>query len=200
LLAPTYVFFAAFSQILLAAGLLALVEQYSPGRGRWLRAGLLACALLVSVRALGISTWGAACAWKNSYQSTQTILRQELQPYVATDQPVLLSSAFLYGAADLGVKNPVNCDWYFDHAHWTNNAQTAALERLCPPKLVLTQFDYYRSFKPLIGQLRQHPERVDIHVHNFANLPVPDAIPSLERVVQHISWAPVIVDLAWKQP
>jgi hypothetical protein len=176
------------------------VEQYSPGRGRWLRAGLLACALLVSVRALGISTWGAASAWKNSYQSTQTILRQELQPYVATDQPVLLSSAFLYGAADLGVKNPVNCDWYFDHAHWTNNAQTAALERLCPPKLVLTQFDYYRSFKPLIGQLRQHPERVDIHVHNFANLPVPDAIPSLERVVQHISWAPVIVDLAWKQP
>ena len=200
LLSPTYVFFAAFSQILLAAGLLALVEQYSPGRGRWLRAGLLACALLVSVRALGISTWGAASAWKNSYQSTQTILRQELQPYVATDQPVLLSSAFLYGAADLGVKNPVNCDWYFDHAHWTNNAQTAALERLCPPKLVLTQFDYYRSFKPLIGQLRQHPERVDIHVHNFANLPVPDAIPSLERVVQHISWAPVIVDLAWKQP
>lgn len=200
LLSPNYSSYVAFSQILLAAGLLALAETGFPGRRRCLRAALLACAVLVSVRAIGITTWGVACAWKNSYAGTQTVLRTELQPFLTSDQPVLLSCAFLYGAADLGVKNPVHCDWYFDHAHWTNNAQTAALARLRPPKLVLTQFDYYRGFERPLAQLRQSPGLVDIRVRNLAALPVPDAHPALQRVLQHISWAPVIVDLDWHQP
>jgi len=198
LLAADYVSFAAFSQILLAAGLVALVQQYLPQRGGWLRLGLVGCVLLVSVRAMGMTTWGVACAWKNSYQSTQAVLRAELAPFVDSNQPVVLSSAFLYRAADLGVKSPINGEWYFDHAHWTNQAQIAGLIRCQPPKLVLTQFDYYRGFKLVLEQLRQRPELVEVQVRNLAALRPPDAIPALQRVVQHISWAPVIVDLHWK--
>lgn len=200
LLSGNYVNYAAFTQIILAAGLLALVQKYFPNRERLLRVALLACVLVVSVRAIGMTTWGGVCAWKNSYQSTQAVLRNELEPFTISNQPVLISSAFLYCAADLGVKNPVHCDWYFDHAHWTNNAQMNALARCQPPKLVLTQFDYYRSFIAPLADLRQHPELVEIRVRNLAKAPVPDAIHSLQRVVQHISWAPVIVDLNWKQP
>lgn len=199
LLLPTnYIMYAMFTQILLAAGLLAWVEQYLPGRGGGLRLALAGCALLVSVRAAGMSTWGVACAWKNGYGHTQAVLREELRPFATSGQPVLVSSAYLYQAVDLGVKNPVHCDWYFDHTTWTNGAQVAALERLRPPKLVLTQFDYYRGFVEPLEQLRQHPETVEIRVRDQAAVRVPDASPSLQRVVQHISWAPVMVDLNWK--
>ena len=200
LLAADYVSFVAFSQILLAAGLIALVQQHLPKREGRLRLALLGCVLLVSVRAIGITTWGVACAWKNSYQSTQAVLRQELAPFLNSNRPVMLSSAFLYRAADLGVKDPIHCDWYFDHAHWTNHAQIAGLIQCQPSKLVLTQFDYYRGFAPVLEQLRQRPELVEVQVRNLAALRPPDAIPALQRVVQHISWAPVIVDLHWKEP
>ena len=200
LLPANYFGYAIFTQVLLAAGLLALVREHAPQREAWLRAGLWACVALVSVRAVGMTSWGAACAWKNSYQNTQTVLREELEPYVHSDQPVLVSSPFLYGATAIGVKNPIHSDWYFDHAHWTNNAQTTALERLHPPKLVLSQFDYYRNFEELLAQFQTHPELVAVRVRNLAVLRAPDSIPSLQRVIQHISWAPVVVDLDWKQP
>jgi hypothetical protein len=139
-----------------------------------------------------------ACAWKNSYQNTQAVLRAELEPFVNSERPVLVSSAFLYGAAELGVKTPIHSDWYFDHVYWTENAETDGLARLQPAKLVLTQFDYYRSFVLPLEKLRQHPELVEIRVRNLAAVRPPDAFPTLQRVVQHISWAPVIVDLNWK--
>ena len=199
LLAPNYVTYVMFAQVILAAGLLALVQQFFPGRTRWLQASLLACAALVSIRAAGITTWGAACAWKNSYQSTQAILRTELAPYTASDEPVFISSAFLYSAVNLGVKNPIHSDWYFDHATWTNGAQIYGLEQCHPSKLILTQFDFYRTFEPLVKQLQSQSGLVDIRVRNLAAMPAPDAFPSLQRVVQHVSWAPVIVDLNWKQ-
>ena len=72
--------------------------------------------------------------------------------------------------------------------------------RLRPPKLVLNQFDYYRAFVPLLEKLRRHPELVQVQVRDFAAVRTPDSIPSLQRVVQHISWAPVIVDLHWQTP
>lgn len=199
LLAANYVGHVLFVQILLAAGLLALAENYFPDRKRSLRAVLLGCGLLISVRAIGMSTWGLACAWKNSYQSTQAVLRTELEPFVKTNTPVMLSSAFLYRATAMGVTTPIYCDWYFDHAHWTNHAQVSALIRYQPAKLVLTQFDFHRAFVPVIAELRQQPGLVEIQVRDFAAVRTPDSIPSLQRVVQNISWAPVIVDLAWKK-
>lgn len=202
LLASNYVAYAIFTQIILAAGLLALAEKHFPERRRRVRVLLLGCVLLVSVRAVGMTTWGAVCAWKNSYQSTQAVLRAELGQYVTSDQPVLISSSFLYCAADMGVKNPVHSDWFFDHSNWVadSNAPLEGIMKLQPPKLVLTQFDYYRSFAPLLAALGQHPDIVGIRVRDFAAVRVPDASPSLQRVVQHISWAPVVVDLTWKNP
>jgi hypothetical protein len=198
LLAANYVTYVMFTQILFAAALLALAQKYFPERERWQRLALLTGVLLVSIRAAGMTTWGVACAWNNSYQNTQAVLRTELGPFTKSDRPVLVSSAFLYGAAELGVKNPIHSDWYFDHASWTENAETDGLARLRPARLVLTQFDYYRSFVLPLEKLRQHPELVKIRVRNLAVVRPPDAIPALQRVVQHISWAPVIVDLDWK--
>ena len=200
LLAPNYVKYAIFTQVILGAGLLALGRKYFPERERLLRVALVGCVLLVSVRALGMSTWGAACAWKNSYQSARATVQAELEPYTTSDRPVLVSSAFLYQAANMRVKNPINSDWYFDHAHWTTNVMRDALIQLQPQKLVLTQFDYYRGFLEPVSELQQQPEFVEIRVRNLAALRVPDASRSLQRVVQNISWAPVIVDLDWKKP
>lgn len=200
LLPANYCNYVVLTQIILAAGLLALARTYSPRWERWLRVALLGCVLLVSVRAVGMSTWGVACACKNSYRNTQTLLRGELAPFVATAQPVLISSPYLYDAVGQGVKYPVHSDWYFDHAAWTNNAEINALAGLRPPKLVLTQFDYFRNFQGVLDQLRQHPELVEVRVRNLARLRAPDSIPAFQRVVQHVSWAPVIVDLIWQTP
>jgi len=198
LLSPHYIAYAMFSQIILAAGLFAMVEKHWPERRRQLRILMLCCVALVSIRAVGMTTWGAACAQENSYESTHATLRGELEPFAKTSTPVIISSAFLYTALEVGVKHPIHSDWYFDHAAWTNNAEINGLIRFKPPKLVLTQFDYYRSFLPVLGQLRQQPGLVTVRVRDFAAVRPPDSMPSLQRVVQHISWAPVIVDLQWK--
>ncbi len=200
LLSPNYVKYAIFTQVILAAGLFALAQKHFPERERLLRTVLVGCVLLVSVRAVGMTTWGAACAWKNSHRSAQAIVQTELEPYTTSERPVLVSSAFLYQATGMGVKNAINSDWYFDHAHWVTNTEMDALIQLQPRKMVLTQFDFYRGLEVPVSQLQQHPGLVEIRVRNLAVFPVPDACRSLQRVVQNISWAPVIVDLDWKQP
>jgi hypothetical protein len=145
-----------------------------------------------------MTTWGAACAWKNSYPQTHATLRAEFAPFAKTDSAVVISSAYLYTALEADVKNPVQADWFFDRANWTNNADINGLIALRPAKLVLVQFDYYRAFVALLEQLRQKPELVEIKVRDLAAVRTPDSVPALQRVVQHISWAPVIVDLEWK--
>jgi hypothetical protein len=198
LLSANYIGYVLFSQIILAAGLLALIGIFFSSRARCLRLFIFCCAALMSIRAIGLTTWGAACAWENSYAQTQTTLRVELAPFATNNTPVFISSAFCYDAEKLRVRHPVLCDWYFNHATWTNNAQLNGLVRSRPAKLVLTQFDYYRSFERVLAQLRQHPELAAIRVRDLAEIKPPDAIPALSRVVQNISWAPVIVDLDWK--
>ncbi len=197
-LAPNYVAYALFAQVILAAGLLALVDKYYFTGRRWWRFWLLGCAALMAIRAIGITTWGAACAWKNSYGSTAATLRAEFEPFAKTNTPVFVSSAFLYSAQNLGVQRAIYTDWYFNHAAWTKDAERNGMIRFKPAKLVLTQFDYYRSFLPVVEDLRRTPELVTVQVRDFAQVRPPDAIPAMSRVVQHISWAPVIVDLEWK--
>ena len=124
----------------------------------------------------------------------------ELQPFVNSDRPVILSSAFLYTATQLNVKTPIHDVWAWDrHIDGGPEAGLRAMLQLRPTKMVLTQFDYYRGiFTPVIEQLSHHPEFVTIRIKNNARIPTPDSIPSLQRVIQHISWAPVIIDLDWK--
>ena len=50
----------------------------------------------------------------------------------------------------------------------------------------------------MLAKLRQHPELVTVQVRDETAVRTPDSIPAMQRVVQHISWAPVIVDLDWK--
>jgi uncharacterized membrane protein len=198
LLAPNYIFFTVYMQVLLAMGMVAWVAKYMPVYQRLLRICLLGCVLLVSVRAVGMSTWGGMCAWKNSYWQTRMELQTEFAPFTQTNTPVVVSSVFLYQAAQQGVTQPIHTDWYYDRAEETApDADLAAMARLRPARLFLTQYDYYRSFIVVVGKLKQHPELARVVVRDLAKVRTPDSIPSLQRVVQHISWAPVIVELDW---
>ncbi|HTY87671.1 MAG TPA: hypothetical protein VMB80_09430 [Candidatus Acidoferrum sp.] len=198
LLAPNYIFYVLFAQVLLAAGLLALGEQLLPGARIWLRRALWGCVGLVAIRAMGLTTWGAACAGKNSYASTQAILRRELEPFTMSPAPVIISSPFLYGTCEMGVQNAIHTDWYFVHGVGAPATALDSFVRLRPARLVLSQFDYYRTFAPLLEALRARPGLVDIQVRDCTAVRPPDSMASWQRVVQHISWAPVIVDLEWK--
>ncbi|MEI8287979.1 MAG: hypothetical protein WCH99_00790 [Verrucomicrobiota bacterium] len=197
-ISPDYTTYLLFVQVILAVGMLVLVEKLQPDFKRSLRLALLACALLISIRFIGMTTWGAACAWKNSYGRTQATLRAELAPFSQTNLPVIISSPYLYQAFNAGARRPIHFDWYYNHATAATQSDLAKLIVLRPPKLVLTQFDYYRSVVPMLDRLRQQPELVTVRVRDFSGVRPPDSIPSLQRVVQHISWAPVIVDLDWK--
>jgi len=162
---------------------------------------------LVSIRALGMSTWGVACAVDNSYTSSLQIVRHELDqmPPGATN---VMSSAYLYEAAHYD-------RLHFIHEDWTHravgpptalNGDTLALIKLKPAALILTQFDYYRRYEfPPKGrrvapleELKNMPETVTYTVTNFARVPAPDSFPKFQQVLQHVSWAPVIVKFSWK--
>ncbi len=198
ILASNYVMYVSYLQVIVAAGLLALAGTCFPAYRRCLNLVLLASVLLVSIRAVGMTTWGGLCAWKNGYHQTHETLRIELQPFSTNDAPVILSSAYLYSALEFGVQHPVHSDWYYNRASSDPEADIKAMEQLRPTKLILAQFDYYRAFVPLLKRLQAHSGSVEVHVRDQALCRTPDSIPSLQRVVQHISWAPVIVDLEWK--
>ncbi|HEY4417624.1 MAG TPA: hypothetical protein VGO57_18175 [Verrucomicrobiae bacterium] len=197
-LAPDYVNYANYLQVIVAAGLLALAPKLFSAGQCWPRGLILACTLMMSVRAVGMTTWGVACAWKNSYARTHETLRTELKPFANSPAPVVISSAFLYSALEFGVQRPIHSDWYYDRAVGTNGSGFAALTTLRPPKIILTQFDYYRGFTEVLDRLQHHPELVVVRVRDEAAVRPPESIPKMQRVVQHVSWAPVIVDLDWK--
>ena len=199
-LSPNYMGYLQYLQIILGAGLLAYGVRFFSRVQRILNGGIVGCALLLSVRAVGMTTWGVACAHDVSYLKSREILRAELQPYVTSDRPVAISSAFLYAAAEFGVKNPIHSDWVWDwHIDGSTEAGLKGMVKMHPTKLVLTQFDYYRGMlTPIIEQLQKHPELVTVHVRDSATFKTPDSISSFQKVVQHISWAPIIVELEWK--
>ena len=197
---PNYVGYTLYLEIILAAGLLVLGDRLFLATKYLPRLLVLGCVLLVSVRAAGMTTWGAVCTWKNSYWHTRTELRAELKPFETSSAPVVISSAYLYSALEFGVKHPIHSDWYYDRGLSGQDLDFQGMVRLRPPKLVLTQFDYYRGFIDILNKLRQHPELVTVQVRDKTAVRTPDSMPTMQRVVQHISWAPVIVDLDWKNP
>lgn len=198
ILSPYYGGYVMFAQIILAAGLLVLNERFSLLGQRCLRWCLVGCVLLGTMRTIGMTTWGAACAVENSYWRTQQILQVELIPFTRNNTPVVVSSAFLYQAQTLGVRVPVYADWFFDRSNPAPDTNLASLRKLRPTKMVLTQFEYYRGLVQVLDKLRQHSDQVEIRVRDLSRVRTPDSIPAMQRVVPHISWAPVIVDLDWK--
>ncbi len=197
LFTANYVIYAWYTQVLLAAGLIRLALGMH-GPKRLLLAGILGCSLLlVSVRVVGLSSWGVLCASDVSYGRAKAIIQQELQPYSESGSRPVISSAFLYQAANEGVRRAIHSDWPYDRRGRGPGSDLALMSRLRPSKLVLTQFDYYRVYAPILDELARHPELCSVKVRNTTRVPAPDSYASLQRVLQHVSWAPVIVDLVW---
>ena len=158
-------------------------------------AGFVAAALLASVRAIGLTTWGVACARDVSYAQALAQVRAELAS-VTDGKTVLVSSAFLYETAQRMNITWIHSDW---PAVWSPaHREIEALLKVQPVKLILTQFDYYRHHQPLLAELKARSEVKEVRVTNDASIPVPDANLALQKVVQHVSWAPVVVDISWR--
>lgn len=159
---------------------------------------LVCLALLTSIRAIGMTTWGIACAHDVSCTAALRRIDTELNG-VRPGQTVVLSSAYLYEAARRGDLRWIHSDWLGPAKTGNPNADRDALLAVKPTRLILTQFDYYRRYKSVLASLKTQMPSVEFEVSNLARVPAPDSLPSFRRVVQHISWAPVIVRFHWAQ-
>jgi hypothetical protein len=194
---PNWVVAAIYFQPLLVGLFLASLETLTMGRlsimGTALVAVLPAC--LAAIRAVGMSTWGVACAADVSYGSAIQQVRAELQG-ISPGTKVVLSSAYLYEAA-----RATNGFWIHEDyptAPKSGESFADSMRRLKVRELILTQFDYYRRYQPVLEELRAGSDPVGIKVVDSAHVRSPDGYRKLRQVLQHISWAPIIVVLDWK--
>ena len=164
--------------------------------GKLQAALFVAAAGLVSVRAIGMTTWGAACHADMGHRKSEQWVRKQLEA-APPGSAVVLSSAYLYEAARHPRVRGIHADWPGKPAR-TGNWEGNALVNLKPARLIITQFDYYRRYESVLAFLRAQPDLVEISVYNTASTPSPDSIKSLQRVVQHVAWAPVIVEFSWR--
>jgi hypothetical protein len=191
---------ANYLQPIIVATYLGLCATIFAGQ-RWLRWQIICLFLamaLGSIRAVGMSTWGVACAADVGYPSAMNRVDAELKD-LAPGTRVVASSAFLYRCSRHRQVGLIHSDWMGPAKSGVDNADVRALVTLKPRKMLLTQFDYYRRHQAVLELARQDPGVKEIRVVNTAHTPAPDSIHSLQRVVQHISWAPVVVDLDWKE-
>ncbi|MCX7722600.1 MAG: hypothetical protein N2379_06005 [Verrucomicrobiae bacterium] len=170
-------------------------QSASPS-ARNVRTVFWALALIGSIRALGMSTWGVACAADVSYSEALRIVRAELAE-THPPGPVVVSSAYLYEAARRPELICVHSDWAGKFVKGTPNQEVSWLFELRPQKLILTQFDYYRRYRPAIEVLAAQRGGAQVRFINAARLRTPDSYPRWQRVVQHVSWAPVVIELTW---
>jgi hypothetical protein len=200
-LTPNTVAIANYLQPVVVASYLAFCVAILPAR-RNLRVQVLClslAALLGSVRAVGMSTWGLVCATDVSYSSATRRIEGELAKLPAGSK-VVLSSPFLYDAAKHDELSLIHSDWIGKAWAVPSLTDLQALEAHRPGKLILSQFDYYRRYQPVLEQLQEEPGLCEVHTTDMALIRPPDAYPPLRRVVQHISWAPIVVDLNWHVP
>ena len=194
---PNWVNAAIYFQPLLVGLFLASLATLLPARlgsaGTVLVVVLPAC--LAAIRAIGMSTWGLACAADVSYGTAMERVRAELRA-VPPEAKIILSSAYLYEAARY-----TNGFWIHEDypaAPKSGESFADSIRRLRVHGLILTQFDYYRRYEPVLAELRESRSPVGITVVDMARVRSPDSYPRLRQVLQHISWAPVIVTLNWK--
>ncbi len=198
LLAPSSVQFVGPLQPLIVGGCLALAaaRPWQPRRlaaCAWL---FLALAAIGSIRAIGMSTWGVACAADAGYPSALRHVRAELKSCAAGSTAVL-SSAYLYEAARHSQLKCIHSDWMEPPERGRPSADWDGLTALKPARLILTQFDYYRRYQPLLQRLKTRADLAEVQIVNTARLPAPDSFPSLQKALQHISWAPVVATIRW---
>jgi len=156
----------------------------------------LGLSLVTGVRAIGMTIWGVICARDMSYAEATKRVRAEVDTLVSGGT-VIASAAYLYDLA-----SRTNITWI--HSDWPappdarEQWESRALVKLRPAKIIVTQFDFYRRYGLITEQLKSQSELVSLRVSNTAGVPSPDSFPKIQRILQHVSWAPVIVDLTWK--
>jgi len=199
LLTPNSVLFAAPLQPLIVATFLGLTAALRPNRRptRWRLGIFLGLAGLAAIRAAGLTTWGAACAVKDGYRTSIERVETELRQRPPGDT-VVLSSAYLYQAARHRDLKWIHSDWMAPADRHRSSMDWEGLVTLKPARIILTQFDYYRRYQALLDQLKTRADLARFTVVNTARLAAPDSIPSLQKVLQHVSWAPVVVSIDWK--
>ncbi|HXD00088.1 MAG TPA: hypothetical protein VN048_12155 [Verrucomicrobiae bacterium] len=201
ILTPNTVAIANYLQPVIVASYLAFCATILPHpRNRRLQVACLSLAVMIgSARAIGMSTWGLACATDVSYSSATHRIEAELAA-LPPGSTVVISSPFLYGAAKYKELSLVHSDWMGKAWQIPPLTDLQALEALRPRKMILSQFDFYRRHEPVLEQLQKEPGLCEVSITNTARIPAPDSYPPLRRVVQHVSWAPIIVDLDWHGP
>ena len=199
ILTPNTIHVAYYMQPIIVGCFLAALAN---GFGDWklnsvTQVMFIAAALLVSIRAIGISTWGIWCVRDVSYPQTLAAVNAELDG-VPVGGKVFVSAAYLYETA-----RRTNLTWI--HSDWPARSIVAdwelrAIKDLRPAKLLLTQFDYFRRYEAVVAQFRRERGDVAVRIDNLARVQAPDAMSATRKVVQHISWAPVIVEFSWPPP
>ncbi len=197
-LAANLVLIAAYLQPLIVGSFLGLLGNAAASRIRLagVKFFIGLSVLLVSIRAIGLSTIGVACAQDVSRGQALAVVARELAA-APTNAPVALASAYLYDAwPEARRLILLHSDWLGPAAKNQPDAEVNALYAVKPSRLILTQFDYYRRYAPVLARLGA-AGGVSVQVENLARVRPPDATPRWQRVVQHVSWAPVIVRLDW---
>lgn len=176
----------------LSAGILVPTQRESQ---RVLLGLFVVSSLVTGIRAVGMTTWGVACARDVSCADALKRIRAEAEQ-LPPGTAVIASSAYLYELAQQSNLNWIHNDWAAPPGEhmW----EYRAFGKLRPARIFLTQFDYYRRFGKVVEQLKAHPDLVLLTVTNTARVPAPDSIPKFSRLVQHVAWAPVIVELQWR--
>lgn len=199
-LSPNTIHIANYLQPLAVGAFLGAGVFVCPGEKLWhpVVGLLVVLSLVTGVRAIGMTTWGVACARDFSHHEALMRIRAEADALPA-GSTVIASSAYLYDVADRTNLNLIHSDWPAPPGGSVTWESRAFGERR-PAKIILTQFDFHRRFGATLEQLKTHPDLVSLQMTNLARIPPPDSFPRFQRVVQHVSWAPVIVDLKWREP
>jgi hypothetical protein len=168
----------------------------NPHMMRWL---LLATVGMASIRAVGITTLGVAHSLTdmNYFQAIQAV-RSELDKTPPAAK-VVVSGEFLYEASQHRDIEIFHRDWLMKQESGNEMSSSGTLIAWKPAKLILTQYDYNIS-GPVLAELKMSPELAGLEVINHAHWPVPESSPLLLKMLQRVSWAPVVVELHWKQP
>ena len=195
-LSANYTLSAAYLQPLVVAGFLTVCagsSVFESRRAVW-TGFFVALTALGAVRAIGMSTWGMACATDVSQPKAIAIVRDSLD-HTHPNSMVAVSAAYLYEAARHKHLRWIHSDWLAPGKSADHQVNLVIRER--PAKLILTQFDYYRRYEGPVAQLQAQPQLVTVTITNLAQTPAPDSSRRWRKVVQHVSWAPVIVELKW---
>ena len=197
-LTPNAVSFVFYLQPLVVAGYLSWAAPQSSATRHWVFPWGVFCALalLVSIRAIGLSTWGVACARDFDYSQARARVQEQVAA-CRTNASVVLSSAYLYEAASFDHVKLIHSDWMTPADRTNRNTDWKGLLKLKPELIMVTPFDYYRRYDVLLERLREHPELASFEVTPSGELTPPDANRSIQRVLQHVSWAPVTIRIRW---